>query len=133
MLSPISPMPPSRTGSPGTAAFSRSRIMMCDLLATDTDVISLWYLQVNTEELRRKLHCLSPEPFRQGYGGTALSLNALSLKPLSGDSPPAADGPTPSGPCGSARVRVRGSRPALRNKCDRGGERGRCRGRCGAV
>src|SRR4029079_569386 len=56
MLAPMSRMPPSRTGKPGIAAFSRSRIMMCDLLATDTRVISLWYLHVNTDGVPGKLH-----------------------------------------------------------------------------
>src|SRR5689334_16849830 len=44
MLPTMSTIPPISTGSPGSAAFSRSRIMMCDLLATDTKVISLQYL-----------------------------------------------------------------------------------------
>src|SRR3954451_22862324 len=42
---------PSATGRPGRAAYSRSRIMVCDLLATDVIVISLRNHYVNTDEI----------------------------------------------------------------------------------
>src|SRR3954451_25239226 len=74
---------PRATGRPGRAAYSRSRIMVCDLLASDFILISVRHHRVNTDEIRgrdvpgRGMHdltswagCLSKEIRPRRHGGT---------------------------------------------------------------